>query len=268
MPFLDNGTSSIEVPQGELLVGSGAQAKWRVLNSDLAARHFTIRTAPDGTATLKPYSPSTIVVINGTPTPQQGVAIRTGDVIAAGSARFAYVDDLEAPRPEMPAEQRSGYLLDEAENRAYALSKRTISIGRDAAAAIQMRDLSVSRFHADIRSEAGEFVLYSMGSAGTHVNEHRVAAAKMLEEGDLIRIGGTTFRFTRGELPAGVKQAKLGDHDDDTLARRSTTNLRTVRSTETTGTRAGVSSGRGGMLAVALGVAALAAAAYYMLGRN
>jgi pSer/pThr/pTyr-binding forkhead associated (FHA) protein len=267
MPFLDNGTSSTEVPAGELLVGSGAQAKWRVLNSDLAARHFTIRTAADGTATLKPYSPSTIVVVNGSPVPQQGVAIRPGDVIAAGSARFAYVDDLEAPRPEVSTEQRTAYLLDEAENRAYALSKRTISIGRDSAAGIQMRDLSVSRFHADVRSEAGEFVLYSMGSAGTHVNEHRVAAAKMLEEGDLIRIGGTTFRFTRGPLPDGMKQAKLGEHDDDTLARRSTTNLQTVRG-ETTGTGAPASSGRGGMIAVALGVAALAVAAYLMFARG
>ena len=39
MPFLDNGTSSIEVTPGELLIGSGAQATWRVQNFDLAGAY-------------------------------------------------------------------------------------------------------------------------------------------------------------------------------------------------------------------------------------
>src|SRR5688572_13837545 len=101
MPFLEHGTNSIEVTPGELLVGSGAQATWRVLNSDLAARHFTIRLAADGTAMLRPYSPNTIVVVNGAAATQQGTALRPGDVIAAGSARFLYLESLEGDRPAL-----------------------------------------------------------------------------------------------------------------------------------------------------------------------
>ena len=272
MPFLDSGNSSIEVTPGELLVGSGAQATWRVLNSDLAARHFTLRVGPDGAATLKPYSASTIVVVNGTAVEQAGLPIKPGDVIAAGSARFCYVDDLDAPRPELPESTRAAHLIDETERQAYPLSKRTISIGRDVGAGIQLRDPSVSRFHADVRSEAGEFVLYSMGSAGTHVNDLRVAAPKLLVEGDVIRIGATNFRFTRDPLPQGVKTARLGGQEEDTVARRSTETIRAVgaRSRESTGEMpTGGPPERPRMMMVVLGTAALlAAAAYFVFGRN
>lgn len=272
MPFLDSGTSSIEVTPGELLVGSGAQATWRVLNSDLAARHFTIKVAPDGGTTLKPYSASTIVVINGAAASQAGTPIRTGDVIAAGSARFFYVDDLEAPRPEVAApESRTAHLIDEAERQAYPMSKRTISIGRDVGAGIPLRDPAVSRFHADVRSEAGEFVLYSMGSAGTHVNDQRVAAPKMLAEGDMIKIGATTFRFTRDPLPKGVTRAKLGDQEEDALARRSTVTLRAVKAgiRENTGEIESAQPQRPRMMMVVVGTAVLlAAAAYFVFGRG
>lgn len=274
MPFLDNGTSSVEVTPGELLVGSGAQATWRVINADLAARHFTIKAAPDGSTMLKPYSASTIVVVNGVAATQGGVPIKVGDVIAAGSTRFFVTKDLEEPRPDFSVPQtRPAWLIDDAERRAYPMTKRTISIGRDVGAAIPLRDPSVSRFHADVRSEAGEFVLYSMGSAGTHVNDQRVASPKMLEEGDRIRIGDTTLRFTREALPQGITKAKLGEGEEDALARRSTVTLRTVKAgsrNEDTGDR--MTAGkpeRPRMMAVILGTAALvAAAAWFMFGRS
>ncbi len=269
MPFLDSGTSSIEVTPGELLVGSGAQAAWRVANCDLAARHFTLKVAQDGAVMLKPYSASTIVVVNGAAASQAGTPVRIGDVIAAGTARFVYVNDLEDPRPAMAApDARPAYLVDEAERKAYSLTKRVISIGRDAGAGIPLRDPAVSRFHADVRKEAGEFVLYSMGSAGTHVNDQRVAAPKMMEEGDVIRIGNASFRFTR-ELPKGMALAKPGDVEEDALARRSTVNLRAVKGRETTGDMEASEPRRPRMVAVALGTVALvAAAAWFILGRS
>jgi pSer/pThr/pTyr-binding forkhead associated (FHA) protein len=273
MPFLDNGTTSVEVTPGELLVGSGAQAAWRVINADLAARHFTLKVAPDGSTMLKPYSASTIVVVNGVAATQAGIPVKVGDVIAAGSTRFFYTKDLEEPRPDFSVpDRRAGYLVDEAERKAYPLSKRTTSVGRDVGAGIPLRDPSVSRFHADVRSEAGEFVLYSMGSAGTHVNDQRVAAPKMLEEGDRIRIGDTTLKFTREALPQGMAIAKLGEGEEDALARRSTVTLRAVRAgarNEDTGDQPATQPERPRMVAVMLGTAALvAAAAWFIFGRS
>jgi len=101
MPFLEHGTNSIEVTPDELLVGSGANAMWRVLNADLAARHFTVKLERDGTATIRPYSPTTIVVVNGAPASQQGTRLTGGEVIAAGSTRFIYLQTLNAPRPSL-----------------------------------------------------------------------------------------------------------------------------------------------------------------------
>lgn len=270
MPFLDNGISSIEVTPGDMLVGSGAQATWRVANCDLAARHFTLKVAQDGTATLRPYSASTIVVVNGAAVTQAGTPVRIGDVIAAGTARFAYINDLEDPRPEpAAAESRPAYLIDEGARCAHALTKRVMSIGRDSGAGIPLRDPAVSRFHADIRREAGAFVLYSMGSAGTHVNDQRVAAPKMLEEGDVVRIGNATFRFTSEPLPKGISIAKPADVEEDTMARRSTASLRTVKGRETTGDVEVSGPRRPRMVAVALGTVALvAAAAWFILGRG
>jgi pSer/pThr/pTyr-binding forkhead associated (FHA) protein len=230
MPFLEHGTSAIEVTPDELVVGSGAQASWRVLNADLAARHFRIRVEQDGTATVRPYSPSTIVVVNGSPISQQGAGLSGGDVVAAGSTRFVYLQTLNSPRPALDeGDPRSPFLIDERGRVAYPLVKRAITIGRDAAAAVPIRDPAVSRFHADLRAEAGQFVLYSMGSAGTHVNGRRVGAPRVLEDGDTIQIGSSTFRFTRGAVPDGVMVGKLGEQEADAVARRTTVAVGEIR---------------------------------------
>jgi predicted component of type VI protein secretion system len=223
MPYLEHGSDSIEVTPDELVVGSGAQASWRVLDSDLAARHFSIRLAPDGSAVLRPHSPSTIVVVNGAAASQQGATLTGGEVIAAGSARFVYLETLGAARPTAGAGVgRTAYLVDERHRHAFPLTRRTISIGRDTGATIPVRDPAVSRFHADVRAEAGEFVLYSMGSAGTHVNGRRVGSPRILVEGDTIQVGAATFRFTRSTLPEGVTIAQTGGVTDESLAHRTT----------------------------------------------
>jgi pSer/pThr/pTyr-binding forkhead associated (FHA) protein len=98
-----------------------------------------------------------------------------------------------------------------------------VSIGRDAASHIIVRDPTVSRFHADVRSEAGEFVLYAMGSSGTQVNGHGVSAPHLLEEGDVVQVGDQRFRFTRQPLPPDVTPAELGaGEDEDRLTHRPT----------------------------------------------
>jgi predicted component of type VI protein secretion system len=266
MPFLEHGSNSIEVTPGELLVGSGAQATWRVLNSDLAARHFTVRLDKDGTALVRPYSPSTIVVVNGVPAAQHGTIVRPGDVIAAGLARFAFLERLDSPRPPRPdAGERGAYLIDERERRAFPLARRSVGIGRESGAAIPVREPTVSRFHADVRAEAGEFVLYSMGSAGTHVNGLRVGAPRVLAEGDTIQIGSVTFRFTRGPLPEGLSVARTEEEEDadDVTAGRSKTTLGGVDDIPTMQR----TPRRSGLVAVVLVAAVLIAiAAWFVFG--
>ncbi len=223
MPFLEHEENTREITSGETLVGSGSQAGWRLQTSDLAARHFSIGVNGDG-ATVKPYSAQNIVVVNGRQVALSGVRLADGDQISAGSAHFVYIEDVNKPRTASAAVAGSAaYLVDEREKRAYPLKKKTVNIGRDAASQVPIKDPSVSRFHADVRSEAGQFVLYAMGSAGTRINGQAVSAPQLLEEGDLVEIGGTTLRFTRQAPAGGIKVQSGADNDlEDASARRST----------------------------------------------
>ena len=205
MPFLDLDGEVRELAAGDTTVGSGTQAGWRVQNADLAARHFTITVHGTGPAMLRPASAHGIVVVNGRQVPQGGATVAHGDVIAAGGARFRFIEDRKSALPDLPAPPGEGYLIN------------------DAASHVLVRDPSVSRFHADVRAEAGEYVLYAMGSAGTRVNGHGVSGPRLLEEGDEIGVGDQTFRFTRQPLPAGLTPVPLGGgEDDDRLTRRPT----------------------------------------------
>jgi len=206
---------------GELMVGSGSQAQWRLAGQDLAARHFKIRTNGDDAAVI-PASPQNVVVVNGKQVPASGAAIKSGDVIAAGAARFIFLASLTSKRPAAPPPPRDSYLIDTANRKGYTLRKRVVQIGREIGCSIVLKDPTVSRFHADVRSEAGEFVIYSMGSAGTKINGQAVNAPRLLIEGDAIQIGETTFTFTRQQLPPGVRPVQFEDHDDDAFSRRST----------------------------------------------
>jgi FOG: FHA domain len=102
------------------------------------------------------------------------------------------------------------------------MRNRVVQIGREIGCSIVLKDPTVSRFHADVRSEAGGYVLYSMGSAGTKINGQTVTAPRMLVEGDEIAIGGTTFTFMRGAIPPGMSRVQFEDHAEDAVNRRQT----------------------------------------------
>jgi predicted component of type VI protein secretion system len=228
MAFLLHEEDRRQLTTGEIVVGSGANADWRLPSVDLAARHFSLQVEADGSATVYPGAGHNIVVLNGRQVPLQGAPLADGDVIAAGSAFFTYSTSAGATSPARRASLAGAHLIDERERTAYTLAKRTVTIGRDAASIIHLRDPAVSRFHADVRAEAGQYVLYSMGSAGTRINGQRVASPQVLEEGDRIEIGDTEMRFTRAALPPGIEVTEGGTDVDVAMARRPTTTLGTI----------------------------------------
>ena len=229
MPYLhlDGGTRPL--PPGETIVGSGAMATWRVPNQNLAARHFTVRVGDDGRATLCPFSAQHVVVIAGRQVGVDGQELADGDTIAAGSAHFVYTREsgsAHAPPVEPPT---TAVLLAEQSRRVHPIAGRALTIGRDRASAIVLRDPAVSRFHAEVRPEAGRHVLYSSGSGGTRVNGHRLSAPRVLEEGDVIEIGEASLRYTLAPPPAGWTTSRGGDDGDDELGRRATLGADVIR---------------------------------------
>lgn len=74
-----------------------------------------------------------------------------------------------------------------------------VEIGRHSAASFRLDDPTVSRQHAALTYERGDWMLADLGSrAGTLLNERRVARPVPLETGDLIDIGPWRFRVING----------------------------------------------------------------------
>lgn len=231
-------------------VGSGAQANHRVQGQDLAARHFVIRVDPAGSATVAPTGDACVVSLNGVQIPRTGAPLHDGAVISAGQARFIYGAGDRAPRP-LPAPDALGFLIDTTARRAYSLERRTVQIGRDAGAGIVLKDPTVSRFHADIRSEAGGHVLYSSGTTGTYINEEPVSRPRLLSDGNEIRIGRMTLVFT-SSAPPGMKVHTPAGTEESSVSRRSTqVDMRAYR--ETSGGRSILTPLLSGAVVVLLG---------------
>lgn len=120
-------------------------------------------------------------------------------------------------------DRETAYLVYEFERRAYPLSDAGFTIGRDSAANIVVREPSVSRSHAEVRAEGGEYVLHTSGATGTRLNGHTINTPHQLRDGDRIEIGTAELTFRRSKLPLGVSVVDRAEpRQDDVLSRRTT----------------------------------------------
>lgn len=80
--------------------------------------------------------------------------------------------------------------------RTFFIGERTLTLGRGTTHPIQVSDRDVSRSHCRIVWEGGSRTITDMGSGnGTWLNETRTDASP-LQDGDVIRAGGTSLRFS------------------------------------------------------------------------
>ena len=221
MAWLAFGALTRELRDGDVVVGSGADADWRVPTADLMPRHFVL-TVHGLNASVRPSSPDVVVVVNGKQISGRSALLNDGDVISAGRGRFVYSDD--APRIMLAdsASTDDAYLVEDAAALAHPLINRSTTIGRDASNAIVVRDPTASRFHAEIRREAGGFALHSMGSAGTMVNGSVMKGPCVLAEGDTLEVAHAKLRFTRIRPPKEIQMAVLHSANNDDAGRRPT----------------------------------------------
>lgn len=203
--WLAFGSDVRELRNGELAVGSGAEADWRIANADLRPRHFVL-TIYDLNASLKPASRESVVVVNSAQvTTELHRLLNDGDVVLAGCARFRFSErEPLADDAIVSSEGGPAYLIDDAAHVAYALRNRSVGIGRHGSNAIVLTDPTASRFHAEVRREAGGFALYAPGAAGARVNGDFVDGARLLAPGDMIAIASAEWRF-EPSAPAGVR---------------------------------------------------------------
>ena len=217
--WLTLGSTTRELRNGEVVVGSGADADWRIPTADLMPRHFTV-TVYDLNASLKPTTRDNVVAVNGKQVASTCV-LHDGDMILAGNGRFLFCDEAPRSAPDDSSPSRTQFLINETARVTHELRSRSTTIGRDASNGIVVRDPAASRFHAEIRREAGGFVLHSMGSAGTSVNGRKLDAPVLLGDGDEIHVAYTPFRFT-GSAPAEMPLEDGQMHARDSSARHPT----------------------------------------------
>jgi hypothetical protein len=78
------------------------------------------------------------------------------------------------------------------------LDRGVIHVGRNLANDIVVNDRRVSRYHAEIRFERGQFVLYDLGSTnGVRVNGVPIRQPVPLRNNDIISMGSHEFIFQR-----------------------------------------------------------------------
>jgi serine phosphatase RsbU (regulator of sigma subunit)/pSer/pThr/pTyr-binding forkhead associated (FHA) protein len=85
----------------------------------------------------------------------------------------------------------------EGECYRYELGSETLRIGRAHGSGLVLKDLNVSRLHAEIlRRPDGYYVIDAGGKNGTHLNDQVLGEAARLQPGDRIRVGMTTLVFS------------------------------------------------------------------------
>ena len=80
----------------------------------------------------------------------------------------------------------------------YRIEQAVIHIGRHGDNDIVVNDRRVSRYHAEIRFERGEFVMYDLGSLnGIGINGRMTRGPVVLQNGDTVGVGNHEFIFQR-----------------------------------------------------------------------
>jgi pSer/pThr/pTyr-binding forkhead associated (FHA) protein len=94
-------------------------------------------------------------------------------------------------------------------------------VGRAETCEVILDDPLVSRMHAAFVVEADRLRLEDLGSRnGVRVNGEKIAGARELSVGDIVRIGGAEWTVVRAERPSGEDGTAIGAQ---TLVRNSTT---------------------------------------------
>lgn len=187
----------------ELVVGTGAQATWRLRRADLMPRHFIVSTSGDRT-TIRPFSGDAVVTVNGRQLLPGESELRDGDRIGAGSGDFRFWANTPGENRTEAKPPILAHLVDVRRQAALSLNRLSTGIGRDESNSLVIEHDGAESFHAEVRREAGGHVLRIPQAAKGTLNGRPVTAPLYLAEGDEIEIADQRLRYTRAALPDGV----------------------------------------------------------------
>ena len=100
--------------------------------------------------------------------------------------------------------------------REKTMGDKSLTIGRDAEAGIQILDRSASRFHCEIFPVGGMWFVKDLDSKnGTHVNDEKLKDEELLRVGDVIKIGATELIYESGQAIADDDSSNRIAYNDD-----------------------------------------------------
>ena len=137
-----------------------------------------------------------------------GDVVDGGRLVVAGSGS-SDVAAASAPANALPGHPRlvlsaggkaaTGTPESRGEEQVFFLTHSVTVLGRAAEADLRLNDPGVSRRHAEVRQERGDFVVVDLGSTnGVRVNDAPVSRHP-LKTGDRLEVGSTTLVFQRDE---------------------------------------------------------------------
>jgi len=84
-----------------------------------------------------------------------------------------------------------------------------VLIGRSRKCDLRLSNVSVSREHALVRWDAGDYIVENAGSHnGVYVNGERVESSRLVS-GDLVRLGKYTLVYLHGDLPRSLRDLEV-----------------------------------------------------------
>lgn len=219
MPWIATEGSAHQIGDGDTIVGSGPHAAWRLVSHDLAAKHFILHRLGE-LVSVRAATAEGVVAVNGKQVATAPIDLKTGDTVDAGSVRFFF--SKEKPGAVASVAIPPAHIVESNGGIVHPLDEPSIGIGRDRTNAILVRDPTASRFHAEVRREAGGWVLHPRGSSGTSLNGQRVATPARLTDGDRIEISHVEMRFVAAPPPSDAPRPAPPSTEDSDRGHRRT----------------------------------------------
>jgi eukaryotic-like serine/threonine-protein kinase len=215
---------TVKLTTKELTIGKGPSNNLVILDQTVSQNHAVL-TREGSKILIADLGSRNGVRVNGRMVGSEPQEIEAGDEIRLGQTRL-HVDfpsrqrgtSLVAPRAAPTAQafkgarptsvdEGPGYLtmvLPTGEVRQYSFDRTEFTIGKGAGNDIVVEDASVSRSHATLRWDEGEWVVYDHGSKnGSFVNDRRVAGHLPLRPGDVLIVGKSQLSIVSGPEPPG-----------------------------------------------------------------
>ncbi|MBT6680516.1 MAG: FHA domain-containing protein [Chloroflexi bacterium] len=179
-----------------------------VVNDPAVSRSHAVVIAREDNLVLVDLGSSGGTKVNGRPV--AGKSVKNGALLRVGDTDIELVSVSTTSPHSGSANENDRTVLDSPASTGVAVVRsgpdagQTLNleegdnvIGRDPASAIELRDPTVSRRHAVIRSQPGGYVVYDLASrTGTYVDGMKMAGAR-LKTGDRIAVGHTELSLMR-----------------------------------------------------------------------